>query len=85
MQCSFNYDPICGKAQNGKRSDITFGSQCVLDKYNCEHNNERMKKYFFYIDIKTKILYYIEFNCILLIYLFQKFSIHPKIKRRMSR
>ncbi|XP_067643210.1 uncharacterized protein [Eurosta solidaginis] len=37
--CAFDcqkYEPICGTEVNGKKL-LTFGSSCVMDRYNCEH------------------------------------------------
>lgn len=57
MDCGSDYKPLCGKVGNifdktlnyyyffqpadGKGTDITFGSNCVLEKYNCEKSDKR--------------------------------------------
>lgn len=37
--CPENYAPICGKSPSGK-TDITFGSPCVMDNFNCGKKDE---------------------------------------------
>lgn len=40
--CETKYEPICGKAKNGSKERLlTFGNQCVLTNYNCEHSDDR--------------------------------------------
>lgn len=36
--CPFNYEPICAEpAQSGSGKPLSFGNECVLETYNCEH------------------------------------------------
>lgn len=39
--CPTDYKPICAKPVEGNGTDITFGSNCVLENYNCEHKAKR--------------------------------------------
>ncbi|KAI5706804.1 hypothetical protein M8J75_011502 [Diaphorina citri] len=42
--CTTNYEPVCAHDENVK-SDITFGNECVMRKYNCENAKTfRIKK-----------------------------------------
>lgn len=35
--CTFNYEPICAEPENGNGKPLSFGNECVLKNYNCEH------------------------------------------------
>lgn len=35
--CPFNYEPICAEPVTGSGKPLSFGNECVLDTYNCEH------------------------------------------------
>lgn len=37
--CTLDYTPICASPKSGKGADLSFGNKCVLEKYNCEHND----------------------------------------------
>lgn len=39
--CPADYKPICAKPVEGNGTDITFGSNCVMENYNCEHKDKR--------------------------------------------
>lgn len=39
--CAGDYKPVCGKPADGKGTNITFGTKCVLDNYNCQHRDKR--------------------------------------------
>ncbi|XP_017845622.1 vasotab [Drosophila busckii] len=46
--CGEDYDPVCARAKNsGKERLITFGSQCVMANYNCQHADDPF-------EVKTK-------------------------------
>ncbi|KAH8294605.1 hypothetical protein KR018_000160, partial [Drosophila ironensis] len=39
--CGDAYEPICAKAKNSSKERlITFGSQCVMSNYNCQHSDD---------------------------------------------
>lgn len=40
--CTNDYSPICGS--DGAKVNLSFGSKCVMEKYNCEHNTSKFKK-----------------------------------------
>lgn len=37
--CPDNYEPFSATDSNGNK--VTFGNQCELNRYNCEHPNNR--------------------------------------------
>lgn len=40
--CGDKYEPVCAKAKNSpKEKLLTFGSECVMANYNCQHSDER--------------------------------------------
>ncbi|XP_075146717.1 uncharacterized protein LOC142221075 [Haematobia irritans] len=40
-KCGESYEPVCAKAKNGNRERLlTFGSECVLGNYNCQHSDD---------------------------------------------
>ncbi|EDW81643.1 uncharacterized protein Dwil_GK12185 [Drosophila willistoni] len=39
--CGDDYEPICAKAKNSSKERLlTFGSQCVMANYNCQHADD---------------------------------------------
>ncbi|XP_030373873.1 vasotab [Scaptodrosophila lebanonensis] len=39
--CEDDYKPVCAKAKNSSKERLlTFGSQCVLSNYNCQHADD---------------------------------------------
>ncbi|XP_036337682.1 uncharacterized protein LOC118747699 isoform X2 [Rhagoletis pomonella] len=38
--CGEKYEPICAKAKKGNKL-LTFGNDCVLGRFNCEHPDEQ--------------------------------------------
>lgn len=43
--CETKYEPICAKAKNGSKERLlTFGNQCVMNNYNCEHSSDPYEK-----------------------------------------
>ncbi|XP_014098697.1 uncharacterized protein [Bactrocera oleae] len=36
--CDESYTPLCAKEKNGSKL-LTFGNECVLLRFNCEHPN----------------------------------------------
>ncbi|EDV95073.1 GH23934 [Drosophila grimshawi] len=39
--CGDDYSPVCAKARNSSKERlITFGSQCVMSNYNCQHADD---------------------------------------------
>lgn len=41
--CGDKYEPICAKAKSGGNKErlITFGNDCVMANYNCQHSDDR--------------------------------------------
>lgn len=40
-KCPEEYTPICGKAKNSSKERLlSFGSECVMKNYNCEHADD---------------------------------------------
>ncbi|XP_055849434.1 vasotab [Episyrphus balteatus] len=43
--CPTNYEPVCAKAKNGNKERLlTFGSDCVMSNYNCDHTDDPYEK-----------------------------------------
>lgn len=44
--CGDKYEPICAKAKSGGNKErlITFGNDCVMANYNCQHSDDRKHK-----------------------------------------
>lgn len=66
--CSTDYEPICAAPAGSKdeKDTISFGSTCVMNKYNCENNKSKInKKLYLWIDDDSGILIFFCF-CFLL-------------------
>lgn len=50
--CTAVYEPICGGVPNSQEKPKSFGSSCVMDNYNCEHDSSKNTNLF----NKSKIL-----------------------------
>ncbi|EAT48797.1 AAEL000211-PA [Aedes aegypti] len=35
--CTDDYTPVCGGVKGSKDKPISFGNECVMQKYNCEN------------------------------------------------
>ncbi|XP_065363718.1 vasotab [Calliphora vicina] len=39
--CGDSYEPVCAKAKNSSKERLlTFGSECVMGNYNCQHSDD---------------------------------------------
>lgn len=45
--CSADFVPICAAPVGSKddKDKLSFGSVCIMRKYNCEHNKSKFRKY----------------------------------------